>query len=43
MEVGYDQDFDTAETFDDVSYWEDYDGGGYDESDAEASPVAGED
>lgn len=40
MDVGYDQDFDTVDTFDAVTYWEDYAAPDWDEGDAvEASPV----
>lgn len=39
-----DQDFDTYDTFDDVSFWEDYAASDWDEGDAaEVSPVGGED
>lgn len=46
MDVGYDQDFDTADTFDAVTYWEDYAEGDWDEGDAvdiAASPVGADD
>lgn len=46
MDVGFDQDFDTVDTFDAVSYWEEYAADDWDEGDVveiAASPVVSDD